>query len=126
MAILARTFPNVKELQEYIADQAIPRGQILSVGQSNKSGHYELVYDDATLAYVAGSGAGTETVPAGAALYEVSVSAVGGATTITIGGGDSIALASGDTFTEDFGGRVIGELDIVLGANAQYFISWMV
>ena len=122
MAMQAKTFSTAKELADYINGYLIPPGQILAVA-NNRSGYIELVYDDAQFAYVASTGPTTLVIPEGAAVHQVSVSAVGGAATFDLNG-DTIALASGDSFDHDFKGKLVGASDFVFSANAQYFVSW--
>lgn len=125
MSTASRTFQTVKELSDYLNDTPVPRGSILGTWR-NSSGWIDLLYDEATYAYAAASGGGTVSVPAGAAIYEVFASAVGGSGTVSIDGGDDVDLNDGDSVDINLGGRVLGGIDIVFSANVNYYVGWWV
>ena len=129
MATTTRTLRQAHELKQFLDSQGLGKEDIYYIGH-NQSGHIDVVFDDEThLSYVAGVGSANVDIPVNSRVHDVWISADGSDVTATIFGGDTITIQSGSTFQMDFKGRLVGatapDARIVIGANGNYFISYI-
>lgn len=91
-------------------------------------GHFDAVGSAAgkgVLAYDAGTGAATVTVPAGAWLKTVSVVCTTAPGTVKIGTNDTVTVPVGSSFSQDVGGGIQGQVDVVISASDAYYVDWI-
>ena len=125
MALKGITKQTIFEMATALNDASVVSASIVNFEQ-NASGWIDVLYDDSSFAYSAGSGGGTVSVPADATVYKVYAVGATGSGTITIDGGGSIPVANGGTFDQDLQGSLMGAVDIVFSANLSYYVSWRV